>query len=79
MESGPEDHKLLVPETLLEDRVELSEVRPNPTVALLGHFADEVLIEVDQQFSRPRGHGALIALERWLNEVEASGASRQTT
>src|SRR5439155_6812444 len=60
METGPEDHKLLVPEALLEDRVQLSEVRPNPTVSWLGHLAHEVLIEVDQQFSGPRGHGALI-------------------
>jgi len=59
MESGPEDYKLLVPEALMENRVQLSEVRPNSTVTWLGHFADEVLIEVDQQFSRARGHDAL--------------------
>src|SRR5262245_12977816 len=60
MESGPEDHKLLVPEALLENRVQLSEVRPNPAVSWLGHLTYEVLIKVDQQFSRPRGHGAVI-------------------
>jgi hypothetical protein len=54
---------------LLENRVQLSEVRPNSSVSWLSHLADEVLIEVDQQFSGPRGDGALIALERWLNEV----------
>ena len=47
MEPRPEDHKLLVPEALLENRVQLSKVRPNPSVSWLGHLADEVLIEVD--------------------------------
>src|SRR5262245_4539258 len=35
MESGPENHKLLVPESLLENRVQLSKVRANPTVTRL--------------------------------------------
>jgi hypothetical protein len=47
MESGSENHKLLVPEPLLENRAKLSEVRANPTVRWLGHLADEVLIKVD--------------------------------
>jgi hypothetical protein len=73
MKTGPEDHKLLVPEAVLENRVQLSEVRPNPTVSWLGHLAYEVLVEVDQQFLRPRGHG-----ERRLDEIGVSGASGQT-
>src|SRR5215831_13109293 len=52
MEPGPENHKLLVPEALVQDRVKLLEVRPNSTVSWLGHLADEVLIQIDQQFSR---------------------------
>ena len=69
MESGPEDHKLLVPEALLKNRVQLSEVRPNRTVSWLGHLAYEVLVEVDQQFSGPRGHDALICTGTTLAEA----------
>src|SRR5438105_4832987 len=44
----------------------------NSTVGWLGHLADEILVEINQQFSRPRGrHDALIAPEKWLEEVTA--------
>jgi hypothetical protein len=49
---------LLVPKAALKNRVQIPEIRPNTNVGRLGHLTYEVLIQVDQQFPRPRGHNA---------------------
>src|SRR3954469_6375836 len=70
METGPENHKLLVPKSFVKDRVQLPKVGPDPVVSWLRHLADEVLVEIDQQFSGPRGHGLCSAADLQRPSVE---------
>jgi len=67
---GPENHQLLVPKPFVENRIQLSEIGPNSPVRWLSHLADEVLVEIDQQFSGPRDrHGALVTEKRGSTKV----------